>query len=70
MVVKVIEIIGESELSWEDAAQDAVATAAETVRNIQGVEIVGWTGSVENGKITKFKATIKIAFVVESGAEL
>ena len=67
MVVKVIEIIGESEMSWEDAAQDAVAVAAETVRSICGIEVVGWTGKVEDGKITKFKATTKIAFVVESG---
>ena len=65
MVVKVIEVIGESATSWEDAAQDAVKTSAKTVRNIRGVEAVGWTGEVKNGRIVRFKTTTKIAFVVE-----
>jgi flavin-binding protein dodecin len=65
MVVKVIEVIGESQTSWEDAAQDAVKTAAKTIRSICGVEAVGWTGEVKNGKIVRFKTTTKMAFVVE-----
>ena len=65
MVVKVIEVIGASQTSWEDAAQDAVKTAAKSVRSICGVEAVGWTGEVKNGKIVRFKTTTKIAFVVE-----
>ncbi len=65
MAVKVIEVIGESSKSWEDAAQNAVKAAAETVRNIVGLEAVGWTASVKNGDITKYKTTTKIAFQVE-----
>jgi flavin-binding protein dodecin len=64
MVVKVIEVIGESSKSWEDAAQNAVEAAAKTVRNIIGIEAVGWTASVKDGKITKYKTTTKIAFGV------
>ena len=65
MAVKVIEVIGESSKSWEDAAQNAVESAAKTVRNILGIEAVGCTAAVKNGKITKYKTTIKIAFGVE-----
>ena len=65
MVVKVIEVIGESQTSWEDAAQNAVKIAAKTIRKICGIEAVGWTADVGNGRITRFKTTVKIAFVVE-----
>jgi len=65
MAVKVIEVIGESSKSWEDAAQNAVKAAAKTVRNIVGIEAVGWTAAVKNGEITKYKTTTKIAFGVE-----
>ena len=65
MVAKVIEIIGESQTSWEDAAQNAVRVAAKTVRNICGIEAIGWTADVKGGKITRYKTTVKAAFVVE-----
>ncbi len=65
MVVKVVEIIGESGRSWEEAAQNAVKVASKTIRNIIGIEAVGWTADVKNGEITKFKTTTKLAFVVE-----
>ncbi len=65
MVVKVIEVIGESPKSWEDAAQNAVKAAAKTVRNIVGIEAVGWTAEVKNKEITKYKTTTKVAFIVE-----
>jgi len=65
MVVKVIEVIGESPKSWEDAAQNAVTAAAKTVRNIVGIEAIGWTADVKNKGITKYKTTTKIAFIVD-----
>jgi hypothetical protein len=65
VVVKVIEVIGESSKSWEDAAQNAVRAASKTVRNIVGLEAVGWTAEVKNGEVTKYKTTTKIAFGVE-----
>ena len=64
-VVKIIELIGISDVSWEDAVQKAVGEAGKTVRGITGVDIVGQTAEVENGKIVKYKANVKIAFVVE-----
>ena len=65
IVVKIIEVIGHSTKSWEDAARFAVAKTAETVRNIHGVDVINFTASVKDGKIVMYKATCKIAFSVE-----
>ena len=65
MVVKVIEIIGESDVSWEEAAKNGVEEASKSVRGITGVDVVNLTAKVEDGKIVKYKATCKIAFTVE-----
>lgn len=62
--VKVIEIIGVSPTSWEDAARVAVAKAAETVSDITGVEAVSFTARVADGKIASYNTTCKIAFIV------
>jgi len=64
-VVKVIELVGNSTVSWEDAAKNAVAEAAKTIRNITGVDVVGQTAVVKGGVITEFRANVKIAFVVQ-----
>src|SRR5690606_22176645 len=65
-IVKVIELVGESPHSWEDAAQVAVREAAKTIRNITGVEVLNWTGNVdERGNIVEYKADVQVAFVVE-----
>jgi flavin-binding protein dodecin len=64
-VVKVIEIIGESPKSWEDAAQNAVATAGRTLRNVIGVHVQSMTAKVDKGKIIQFRTTVKIAFRLE-----
>lgn len=65
IVIKVIEIIGSSDKSWEEAAKTAVEEAAKTIRNIMGVDVVNFTASVKNSKIVKYKATCKIAFEVK-----
>jgi len=64
-VVKVIELIGSSTVSWEDAVENAVKEAAKTVRNIVGVDVVGFTAKVKDGDIIEYRANVKIAFVVE-----
>lgn len=64
-VVKVVELVGDSRVSWEEAVKTAVREAAKTVRNISGVEVLNYTGNVENGEIVEFKANVKIAFRVE-----
>ncbi len=64
-VVKIIELMGSSEKSWEDAIQEAVREAAKTVKNIVGVDVRGIKADIENDKIGRYKAHVKIAFIVE-----
>jgi len=64
-IVKVIEVIGESEKDWNDAISTALTEAAKTVNNIVGIDIIGMSGTVKNNKITEYKANIKVAFVVK-----
>jgi flavin-binding protein dodecin len=64
-VVKIVELIGSSPKSWEEAAENAVKEAAKTVRNIKGVDVKRCTAKVEKNKIVEYRAVVKIAFVVE-----
>ncbi len=64
-VVKVLELVGESKNSWQEACQNAVAEASRTVRNISGVEVYNMTANVDNGKISEYKANVKVAFLVD-----
>lgn len=63
--IKVIEIIGVSTESWEDAASAAVSEATKTVRNITGVDVVSQTARVKDGAITEYHAACKLAFKVD-----
>lgn len=63
--IKVIELIGTSEQSWEDAASNAIKDAHETVRDVTGLEIVGQTARVENGEIVEYRVDVKVAFSVK-----
>ena len=65
MVVKIIEILGVSPKSFEDAIAQGVARASKTVKNITGVDVLGQTASVKNGKVTEYRVDMKLAFVVE-----
>ncbi len=63
--VKVIEVIGTSDRSWEEAARNAVRSARETLRELTGVDVKAWTGRVgPDGEIVEYHATVKIAFKV------
>ena len=65
-VVKVLELVGESPSSWQEAAQNAVVEAAKTVDNITGVEVYNLTANVDNGRIVEYKANVKVAFAVDN----
>ncbi|MFQ5440354.1 MAG: dodecin family protein [Nitrosopumilaceae archaeon] len=65
MVVKIIELVGASPTSWEEATKNAVTKAQESVKDIKGVDAVGFTAVVKDGGITEYHANVKIAFVVE-----
>ena len=64
-VAKVVELIGSSPDGWEAAAANAVEAAAQTLRNIKGIDVVRWTAKVEKNKIVEYRAVVKIAFIVE-----
>jgi flavin-binding protein dodecin len=64
-VAKVVELIGSSPRSWEEATANAVAAASRSLRNITGVDVVRTTAKVKNNKITEYRAVVKIAFIVE-----
>ena len=66
-VMIIREMVGTSQRSWSDAARQAVATAARTVRNIREVEVVKSTATVENGEITEYRVELKIHFEYEGG---
>jgi flavin-binding protein dodecin len=66
-VVRVIELVGVSDQSWSDAAQQAVSRASETLRNITGLDVLHSTGVVRNGRIAEYHVNVKVAFVVEGG---
>jgi len=62
--IKVIEVIGVSDKSWEDAVGQAVSKASESVKGITGVEVTAQTARVTEGKVVQYNATVKLAFVV------
>ena len=63
---KVIEVLGSSSKSWEDAAQNMVTEASQTVRNIQSVYVKEMSAKVSGGKITEFRINGKITFEVKN----
>ena len=64
-IVKVIEVLSQSDTSWEDAAQQAVTLAAQSLRNIRSIYIKEFEATVENDKITQFRINAKISFDLE-----
>lgn len=63
-ILKVIEVLANSEKSWEDATQKAVAQAAKTVKNIRSVYVNEQSAVVEDGAVTEFRVNVKITFEV------
>ncbi len=62
-VVKVLELVGQSQRDWQDAVSQAVSEAARRVGNVSGVEVVNWTANVKDGCITEYKANVKVAYL-------
>jgi dodecin len=65
-VYKVVELVGTSTKSWEDAARNAVETAAETLRDLRVVEIVKLDLTVDNGKVSAYRARVDVSFKIGS----
>jgi hypothetical protein len=65
-VYRVTEIIGTSSKSWEDAAKSAIETAARTLRDLRVAEVSNLDVTIENGKVTTYRAKVKLSFKYES----
>lgn len=61
-VLKVIELLAQSEKSWEDAAQSAAREASQTLRGIRSIYIKEFQAIVEDGKITQYRVNAKVSF--------
>ena len=61
-VYKVVEVIGTSTVSWEDAAKNAVETASRTVRDLRIAEVVKTDLKVENGKVRAYRTRVLLSF--------
>ncbi len=64
-MLKVVEVLAESNSSWEDAANEAVRNASKTVRNIKSIYVKNMEATVVNGKIDKYRINAKISFVLD-----
>lgn len=65
-VYKVVELVGTSTKSWEDAAKNAVETAAGTLRDLRVAEIVKLDMTVDNGKVRAYRARVDVSFKYQS----
>ena len=65
-LLKVIELMGASGQSWEDAAQKMVTDASKTVKNIRSIYVQEMSAKVDGNKITEFRVNGKVTFEVES----
>ena len=68
-VYKVIELVGTSETSWEEAAALAVETAAGTLRDLRIAEVTSLDMHIEDGKVAAYRTKVKISFKHEEGSE-
>ncbi len=64
-VYKIVELVGSSDKSIEDAIAGAVARANETVRNLRWFEVAQTRGLIENGTVRYYQVTIRVGFTME-----
>ena len=65
---KIIQLVGTSEVSWEEAAKNAVETASKSLRDLRIAEITKLDMRVENGKVAAYRARVNISFKYEAGS--
>jgi len=64
-VIKTIDLVGVSTDSWRDAALQALSEAAKTIRQIEGMDILGTSALVEDNKIKEYQTHVQIRFRLE-----
>lgn len=65
-IIKVIEIMADSEKSWSDAANNAVKKASKSIKKIRTVWVKDQSATVKGGKITSFRVTVKLTFELDA----
>jgi len=65
-VYKIIELVGSSPVSWEDAAKNAVERASKTLRDLRIAEVTTLDMIIDNGKVATYRARVKLSFKYES----
>ena len=63
---KIVELVGTSPNSWEEAAKHAVETASKTLRDLRVADITQMDMKIENGKVVAYRARVKLSFKYES----
>ena len=66
-IYKVIQLVGSSPNSWEEAAKNAVEKAGQTLRDLRVAEIVQQDMTIENGKVTAYRARVTLSFKYGGG---
>ena len=61
-VYKVIELIGTSEVSWEDAANNAIKTASKTLEDLRIAEVTAQDLKIEDGKVVMYRTKLRLSF--------
>lgn len=61
-VYKIIELVGSSEISWDDAAKTAIERAAKSLKDLRIAEVVQQDLKIENGKIMAYRTKLKVSF--------
>ncbi|KEQ19209.1 dodecin [Endozoicomonas numazuensis] len=64
-IYKILEVVGSSTVSSDDAIRNAIATASVTLKNLGWYEVVEHRGHIENGEIAHFQITVRIGFRLE-----
>lgn len=64
-VIKTIDLVGVSEESWRDAAQQALAEAAKTIRGIEDMDILETSAKVQGDRISEYQTHVRIRFRIE-----
>jgi flavin-binding protein dodecin len=59
---KIIELVGTSDHSWEEAAKTAVETAGESLKELRIAEVTKMDMTIENGKVTSYRARLNVSF--------
>jgi flavin-binding protein dodecin len=67
-VYKVVEVVGTSATSWEDAAKKAVEKASQSLRDLRVAEVVEFDLQLKNGRVEAYRAKVNISFKYEGGA--